>query len=368
MKKILFIAALFASIYVQGQELSQGYYNYILNRFNLNPAFAGNNGNISAILNTKSLMTDFNGAPNNTMFGVHGAISQTQGIGARIFSDKRGAYEVNKYDAAYSYQIKLDKKSDLRFGISAGIINRQLNVGNLKSVEYLNQNDPVLAGDYYNETSFIAGAGLVYDYDNLQVGISAPNLIEGSKDISDFMVGTISYEYQLSSSKIDLTPIVIYQNLPEATNSYDALLKASFAKKVYALGGYKSNQNLLFGLGFDLGPFGIAYAYELPNSNLQNVSDGSHDIALSIGFLAPKQQERLEMITKLDSYISKFDKMLNDESDSYNKSQVYGEINNIRAQLLKLKGMNDKSTARVVENRLNTIETQISALELKYKK
>ena len=109
--------ALMSVASIHAQELSYGYYNYVMNRFNMNPAFAGNNGNISAILNTKTYAAGFSDAPRNTMFGIHAPIKSAQGIGSRIVSDERGAYEVTKYDVAYSYQIQFDQNSDLRFGI-----------------------------------------------------------------------------------------------------------------------------------------------------------------------------------------------------------------------------------------------------------
>src|SRR5690606_24556547 len=115
------VLATLLSLNLSSQDLSNGYYNYLLNPYNINPAFAGNERNVSAILNTKTYMAGFSGAPRNTMFGIHSALNNQQGIGARILYDKRGAYELSKYDATYSHQIQLDEKSDLRFGISAGV-------------------------------------------------------------------------------------------------------------------------------------------------------------------------------------------------------------------------------------------------------
>ena len=103
-----FIAAMLIANVVSSQELAHGYYNYVMNKYNFNPAFAGNDGNVTAIMNTKTFMAGFSDAPRNTMFGIHAPINNIQGIGGRIFTDKRGAYEVSKYDLTYSYQIKFD--------------------------------------------------------------------------------------------------------------------------------------------------------------------------------------------------------------------------------------------------------------------
>ena len=54
--------------------------------------------------------------------------------------------------------------------------------------------------------------------------------------------------------------------------------------------------------------------------------------------------------------------------NQYNRSQVVSEIQQIRVELSKLEASNDKSTAKIVDKRLQTIEEQIEQLENKYGK
>lgn len=370
MKKIstlLFILTVF-SVGLTAQDLSNGYYNYILNRYNLNPAFAGNSGNISAILNTKTYMAGFSGAPRNTMFGLHAPLNNQQGLGARILSDTRGAYELTKYDATYSYQIQFDDESDLRFGISAGAIRRMLNPSAISNSELLDQTDPTLAGSYYDETNFIAGFGMLYDYQNIQLGFSAPHLVIGGEELSDYLVGTLSYKYQFENSDFAITPIVIYQNMPVLENRYDILLKGEYQEKVWAQVGYQSTDNLNFGVGFDFGPFGVGYSYEMNNSELSNVASNSNEVVIRLSFLPPKQKKRNELVEMLDEYVERFDAMLNDQNNNFSRSAVMNEIKKIRVELANLEESNDKKTAKVVSKKLSRIEEQIIELEKKYGK
>jgi type IX secretion system PorP/SprF family membrane protein len=368
LKIIGLCAGLLSIASVQSQELSYGYYNYIMNRFNINPAFAGNNGNISAILNTKTYAAGFSEAPRNTMFGIHAPINNVQGIGARLISDKRGAYELTKYDATYSYQIKFDENSDLRFGVSAGALRRMLNPGSISNPEFLDQTDPTLGDGFYDETKFIAGVGLVYDYSNFQFGLSAPSLVIGGEPISEHIVGTASYKYNFENSDFAITPLVIYQNMPIIENRYDILLKGEYKEKVWAQVGYQSTDNLNFGIGFDLGPFGIGYSYEMNNSEFSNIATNSNEIVVRISFLPVKQAERNETIKMLDKYAETLSKMLDDKNNQYSKSDVIGEIQKIRIELKNLKNENDEKTAKAVEKRLTLLENQIVELEKKYNK
>ena len=358
--------ALMSVASIHAQERSYGYYNYVMNRFNMNPAFAGNNGNISAILNTKTYAAGFSDAPRNTMFGIHAPINSAQGIGARIVSDERGAYEVTKYDVAYSYQIQFDQNSDLRFGISAGAVRRMLNSASIQNSEFLDQADPTLASGFYDETKFIAGVGLVYDYSTFQFGLSAPSLVIGGEALSEHIVGTASYKYNIENSDFSVTPLVIYQNLPVIDNRFDVLLKGEYKKKIWAQVGYQSTNNLNFGLGFDLGPFGIGYAYEMNNSEFSDISSNSNEIVVRISFLPLKQAEKNATISMLDEYAETFKKMLADQNNNYSKVQVVAEIQKMQIELGNLQEQNDQKTAKSVEKRLTLLENQIVELEKKY--
>jgi type IX secretion system PorP/SprF family membrane protein len=318
------------------------------------------------MLNTKTYMAGFSDAPRNTMFGIHAPITSAQGIGGRIISDKRGAYELTKYDLTYSYQIRFDEKSDLRFGISAGALRRMLNPNNISGSEFLNQADPTLGDGFYDETRFIAGVGLVYDYDKLQIGLSAPSLVVGGEEISQHIVATASYLYNINNSDFAISPIVIYQNLPIIDNRYDILLKGEFKEKIWAQVGYQSTNNLNFGIGFDLGPFGVGYSYEMNNSEINDIASSSNEIMITIGFASQKMKERDATLETLDNYVAKLNKMMADNQNTYSRGDVMTEIQKIRMELTGLEKQNNKKKAKEVEKRLLTIENQIIELEKKY--
>lgn len=364
--RILSCLLFLGSLSLSAQELSNGYYNYLLNRYNLNPAFAGNTENISAILNTKTFMAGFSDAPRNTMFGLHAPLNDEQGVGLRILSDRRGAYEVSKYDATYSYQIKFDESSDLRFGISAGALRRMLNPASINNAEYLDQTDPTLAGNYYDQLNFVAGVGMVYDYENLQVGLSSPHLVIGGEEISEHLVASASYRYELENEDFAIKPIVIYQNMPVLDNRLDFLIRGEYQEKVWAQVGYQSTENLNFALGVDFGPFGVGYSYEMNSGELSNIAQNSNEIVVRVSFLPPKRKKHNEILSTLDAYVAKFDAMLQSGKQVYNRQDVFSEIQKIRTKLSELENVNDKKTAAKVEQKLSLIEHQIMELEKKY--
>jgi type IX secretion system PorP/SprF family membrane protein len=367
-KLIIIGSLLLLSGSVSSQELANGYYNYVMNRFNLNPAFAGNSGKMSAMLNTKTAQSGFDNAPRNTFLGFHAPINQQQAVGLRMVLDKRGGFEVAKYDAVYSYEVKINDVSDLRFGMSAGIVRRMLNSNSLKNQEFLNQADPNLASGYFDETNSIIGIGLLYDYKNFQVGFSAPNLVEGSEDISNFLVGTFGYKHLIKNSKFTLSPLLIYQNLPVIDNQFDALVKVDYSEKIWFQAGYQSTNNLNFGLGFDLGPFGVGYSYEMNNSELNNIASGSNEIVITIGFDSHQMKKGDATIKTLDEHVEKLNAIISDKNNTYSKEDAMTEIERIKIELNSMERSNNKKKAKEIEMRLIAIDAQITELENKYAK
>lgn len=293
MRRVIFFTAiiLINAGVSYGQEMAYGYYNYILNPYNLNSAYVENDESITAILNTKTYMAGFGNAPRNTMFGIAAPVSNEQVIGARIISDRRGAYELSKYDLTYSYQLKIDEMSNLRFGVSAGAVRRMLNPNSIDNVEHLNQADPTIASGYYDEVKFIAGIGMIYQFKKLKVGFSAPHLVLGNEEMSEFIVGSVDYEFHIGETDFSLEPRLIYQNLPVLDNTLDILLRTNYREKVWVQLGYQTTENLNFALGFDFGAFGLGYSYGMNNRELSDIASNSNEIMIQFSFLSPKNKK-----------------------------------------------------------------------------
>ena len=125
LKYICFAWLLGSVALVQAQEQSN-YYSYLMNRVNLNTAYAGNDSQISGILNSRTQWAGVNGAPRNLMFGLHGPIFANQGMGIRMISDSRGPFQTLRSDFMYSHRFHINENMYFRMGLSAGIINRKL--------------------------------------------------------------------------------------------------------------------------------------------------------------------------------------------------------------------------------------------------
>lgn len=363
LKYIYFACFCVCISFAHAQEQSN-YYSYLMNRVNLNTAYAGSEEQISGILNSRTQWAGVKGAPRNIMFGMHGPIFANQGMGLRIISDTRGSFQTMRSDFMYSHKFYLKENLFFRMGLSAGVINRSLNVVNTQSKSF-NENDPMLTNEQYNFTNFVSGFGLLVEWKGLQVGFSAPHMIEDNAIINQHMVGIASYKYDIGE-KWQIEPLIIYQNFPILKNQLDAALKGTFAKKVWVQGSYRTNKSFTGAVGFNLKGFGVGYLYEHNSQPLQALSGGTHEIAISFSIVhKPKSFGSLKAEKEMDGMIEYMNQLLNDEK-TYGKEFILNEIERIHTELNKLMEKNSNANAGEVKERLPIIEEQINHLIEKY--
>ena len=280
------IAVVFLAIPVIGksQDLSN-HFSYLNNFYNLNPAFTGSQEDIEAVASYRSPWSGIKGVNNNIMVGVHSPFYTNEGIGVKMISDSRGPFKTFIAEGQYAHQIKSKSGStSLRFGLSAGVIQRRLDMTE-ETNSYVDLSDPTLKDTYYNEMNYRVGFGMLFKMHGLKIGVSAPNLLESNNSISDFLIGTVTYKIK-AGGNFAITPMVIYKRLPVSKDQIDGLIRAEIIEKIWFQGGYRTNQSYLAALGFKLKHFGLGYGYELHNGYLEYLSKDMHEIVMT--FNIPK--------------------------------------------------------------------------------
>lgn len=215
------------------------------------------------------------------------------GLGGMVYQDHVGVSNQTNVAAMYSYQIKLNDKNKLSFGVNAGfdLVNTKYD-----RLIYWDSNDEVFLNNYVNVFVPHIGLGALYYTKNFYAGISIPRLISINAD----QFNTINFEnapsllthYYLSagytanlnddfSLKTNLLVKYVRNVLPQA----DISVMASY-KNVAGLGvAYKS-------LGFISAFFqyyykeaiAIGYAFDFSMNPLQGYTKGSHEIMLQYRF------------------------------------------------------------------------------------
>jgi type IX secretion system PorP/SprF family membrane protein len=157
---------------------------YMYNTINVNPAYAGSRGVISAFVLHRTQWVGLDGAPLTNTASIHTPIEGSNlGVGLSLVNDRIGISDENNIAADVSYTIETSEDYKLSFGLKF--------TANLLSVDF-NRLTLRKPGDYAisqqyninNKFSPNIGAGIYYYSDKSYVGISAPQFLE-TKQYSD---------------------------------------------------------------------------------------------------------------------------------------------------------------------------------------
>ncbi len=261
---------------------------YMFDPLLINPAFAGNHVQLSATSIYRNQWVNLEGAPKTFTASIHSSFFNTKmGLGVILGNDQIGIHNDFSFYGIYSYRIKISRKGTLSMGIQGGFNNIRSDYTrlNLKS-----QNDPNLTG-VITKLNPNVGAGFFYYQKNLYAGISVPQLInnnvldlEGNGSLST----QLRYYYVFSgfsknlSNNVKVLPSTLLRIQEQAPFSFD--LNTTFVfHDVVGLGvSYRLNEGMvgLFELQLNEN-FHVGYAYDFTTSDLNQFSNGSHEIMIN---------------------------------------------------------------------------------------
>ena len=264
---------------VKSQELIN-YNLYIQNPYLYNPAYTIDQQLISAYLNSHLQWMGFEGAPRTYTFGIHAPFTKNMGLGLSVYNSSQGL--INNFNARLSYAFRGMLADDHYFqlGTSMGISNDRLDV---LSANYVDVTDPNLSTDYYNNTSFAAGVGLLYYIKGFEVQAIMPQLYERNHT-SFYTIGVLGYNIKPANASWSLKPSVMARGSDISPLQFDGNLMGTWKEMVWAQVGYRTNKSVIASLGVNIKGLGIGYAYQINTDPIAAASNGTHEIQLIVNF------------------------------------------------------------------------------------
>jgi len=305
---------------VSAQQRPQ-YTQYVFNNYLLNPALSGIENYTNVMAGYRSQWTGLQGAPVtsyitfNTPIGdnfINGdanafpmgggepaasrlytqyyqAAEPHHGVGFTIVTDKAGPITQTDLNATYAYHIGISATFNLALGVAAGVSRTALNTSEI-TTEYT---DPAIYNGKGGQWSPDLGAGLWGYSSNYYFGISAQqilpqnlyyttsNSLYQNKSVPHFFF-TAGYKLFMSD---DLTfmPSIMIKEINPVPVTYDINAKVSF-RDVFWIGvSYRHNDSVGLLAGFNLSSLiNVGYSYDITTSALNTVSNGTHEIVLSL--------------------------------------------------------------------------------------
>lgn len=313
---VLFVIA---GLQLKAQQRPQ-YTQYVFNPILVNPAVSGIENYTDVKAGYRSQWTGLQGAPVTSYFTINAPLGRNfiegdatqspangdnplgrsftqtymaaephHGIGLTIVTDKAGPIRQTNFDATYAYHLGISPTLNLAVGVSAGISNYTLNTAEV-TTEF---SDPAINGGNYNQFKPDVGAGLWAYSATYFIGASVQQLLPQTisfssnsiynqgKTVPHFFF-TAGYKLFLDDD-ITLLPSVMAKVVNPVPVSYDINLKLAFRDHFWIGGAYREGDAVAGMVGFNIGSFmSLGYSYDYTTSNLNTVSNGTHEIVLGI--------------------------------------------------------------------------------------
>jgi len=324
MKRIILLLVFFAVIIqtVSAQQLPQ-YTQYVFNNFLLNPAVAGIENYTDAKLGYRSQWTGLNGAPVTSFLSVNAPIGTdftegdatsfpgggadnpssrlyTQnyqasaphhGVGFTLVNDRAGPITQTNFAASYAYHLGLAPRLNMALGVSAGMNHTVLNTAEIITATPL---DPAITNGNNSQWKPDVGVGVWLYSADFYVGASVQQLITqnlyfSTSNTSTDVSKTVPHFFLTAGTKLYMTdditllPSFLIKEIQPVPLTFDLNLKASFQDKFWIGGSYRRNDSFGALAGFNLSSFiNIGYSYDVTTSSLNTVSNGTHEIIISL--------------------------------------------------------------------------------------
>ncbi|MCB0371598.1 MAG: type IX secretion system membrane protein PorP/SprF [Muricauda sp.] len=269
---------------------------YMYNTMSVNPAFAGSNGHLSALLMHRSQWVGINGAPNTQILAVDSPLENKLGVGGVLTHDALGPSSEFSVDGNVSYTIQLDSTNrKLSFGLKLGgrIFNVDFSKGLTEDSDVAFQNN--IKGKFFPTI----GAGIYYNSGNGYLGFAIPNFFSQKHyDGQEQEIAAERLHYYLIGGKVmDLTPEVklkpafFVKWVPGAPIIADVSVNA-LLKETFTFGlAYRWDDSFSTLLGMQINAnLSAGYAYDLTSSNLAAYTGGSHELFLRYEFKSTQKQ------------------------------------------------------------------------------
>lgn len=222
------------------------------------------------------------------------------GVGGEVYLDEFGAFRKISFAGIYAIHLPVSRTSNISMGVKAGLSNNQF----FQDRAIVLSQMPGYAGTTVTDgtyDSFIAnqsslnsldlGIGMYYYGENFFVGLSADQL---TRDMVSFGQGTADFDQQIHSKFTagykfqmnrdwSIQPSVLVKYMHPAPISFDGTIQFEYMEWIWFGLSYRNQDALIAMAGMNINDrFKFGYSYDLTTSDLNAVSNGSHELVLGI--------------------------------------------------------------------------------------
>jgi len=290
LKAVLTLLIVGGPFYAIGQQ-DPIYSQYIFNLQTVNPAYVGSWQTLGFLAIDREQWVGITGHPTTQTFSFQTpVISQNVGIGLDVMVDKLGSERRTMLNLDYSYRIRLNDVTSLRFGLKAGFTNYNNDLASLHPYPD-NITDPVLMGVVDNKFMPNVGTGLFLSSPKYYVSFSVPKLFQNSfkgntsnlsrmSEVREYyLLGGIVFDL---SHKIKFKPTFMTKAAVGSPFQFDLSANFLLAERFWIGGIYRSGDAVGAVAQWIINNnFRIGYAYDFTLTDLKYYHQGVHELMIS---------------------------------------------------------------------------------------
>ncbi|WP_040664747.1 PorP/SprF family type IX secretion system membrane protein [Nafulsella turpanensis] len=290
MKKSLIVVTAFFMLCLSVQAQQRPVFSqYMFNMLALNPAYAGNQKQLSITALARNQWVNLEGAPQTQTITSHSNFRKKNiGLGMMLYNESIGVHsDIGAY-FSYAYQIKF-KKSMLSLGLQGGLNqlvsdytklnSRSFGAADPSLKRYKSLNPNFGTGIFYSTRTAYAGFSVPYLINNKVMQATESKVVESSEKRYYFLTGGKVFDV---TANVKLKPSFLIRLQERAPLSFDASLNF-FIDEVLNVGVSFRNQDAVAGMfQLDLNEnFSFGYAYDYTLSGLGEHARGSHEMMIN---------------------------------------------------------------------------------------
>ena len=269
------------------------YSQYMFNMLNINPAYAGSRGVMTATALYRNQWVGIPGAPRTSSFSFDMPLNEKKiGIGFQLYDDRLGIERTTGINAFYAFRFQISGSGTLSLGLQAGLLNYQ---ANYTEVSTFQPNDPSFAA---NVSGLLpsAAAGVYYNSDKFYIGFSTPALLKtqisynnaaqiASVTSQDLHLYLASGFVMNLNQDLALKPSVLLKAVSGAPLEVDVNANLWIQNKLSIGASYRTGDAVVGMVELQLNQqLRFGYAYDKTFSDLGTLNTGTHELMLRMEF------------------------------------------------------------------------------------
>ena len=286
---LLILLASTSPFIVDAQQLPQ-LSQYQFNDYVINPAIAGSRPFFEFRSGHRYQWVGINDAPRTFVFSTSTPIAHNMGVGGYLYTDHVGPTRRTGGQLSYAYHLQLTQTLRLGMAVSGGILQYEVDGS---KIEFHDAGDPVMDDQLRRDVLPDAKFGLYLYDENFWFGITVPQLMQNKIDLFTSSNGTLNqleehyyasagYEWDVAADW-KLTPSVLVKYVEPVPVKIDGSLMITYRDAFWLGGSWRSEDAIVAMVGAEIGDaFQFGYAYDMTTTNLENYSNGTHEVMLGI--------------------------------------------------------------------------------------